>query len=87
VDHITHSRVANPTPLQIQSLDSSSNYNQGERLKLHYRFQHTRNDVEKWLHFLKEHGISRPHVEVETVVLMDSKDEDEKNFHLLQHLK
>jgi hypothetical protein len=36
---------------------------------------------------LKERGISRPHAEVETVVLMDSKDEDEKNFHLLQHLK
>jgi hypothetical protein len=39
------------------------------------------------LRFLKEQGISRPHAEVEMVVLMDSNDKDEKNLHLLQQLK
>jgi hypothetical protein len=54
---------------------------------LHYKLKHTRSDGEKWLCFLREHGIPRLHAEVETAVLMDSKDENEENLHLLQQLK
>jgi hypothetical protein len=43
--------------------------------------------TKKWLLFLRECQISRPHVEVETMVLMDSKGEDKDNLHFLQALR
>jgi hypothetical protein len=36
--------------------------------------------MRKWLHFLKERGISRPQVDLETMVLTNSKDEDDLHF-------
>jgi hypothetical protein len=39
----------------------------------------------KWLHFLGERGISRPHAKLEIVVLIDL--EDKYNLHFFQELK
>jgi Fe2+ or Zn2+ uptake regulation protein len=58
----THFRIANPTPFQVQSSDSSSDYNiKRSRIKITlWTSLCTRSDTEKWLCFLRKHGISRP---------------------------
>jgi hypothetical protein len=61
VCHITDSEVANPTSLQIQSLESSPNYDHGKRIEITLRTTAcTKSDVEKWLCFQREHEISKP---------------------------
>jgi hypothetical protein len=60
------------------------NYNLGKRIEITLQTSTcTRSDIEKWLHFLRERGISKPQAEAKMVVLMDSKDEDENNLHFL----
>jgi hypothetical protein len=88
VGHTTHFGVVNPTPLQVQSPKSNLDYNPRKMIKVTlWTIAHTRSDIERWLHFMREHGISRPHEEVETMVLTNSEGEDEYNLHFLQALK
>jgi hypothetical protein len=77
MDHVSHSRVINPTPLQLHFPNSFLDYNSGRRIKttLH-NSTHIKSDVKKWLCFLREQGISKPLADLEIVVLIDSKDED-----------
>jgi hypothetical protein len=37
----------------------------------------TKSDAKKWLHFLKEREISKPKAELDTMVLTDSKYDDD----------
>jgi hypothetical protein len=62
VDHVAHFGVANPTPFQVQSPYSSSNYNmRRSRIKITlWNSSCTGNDIEKWMRFLRKHEISRP---------------------------
>ncbi len=57
---------------QISFID----YDSGRRIEttLH-NSTHIKSDVKKWLCFLREQGISKPQADLETVVLIDSKDE------------
>jgi hypothetical protein len=48
---------------------------------------HPRSDVKKWLQFLRIRGISRPQVDLEMVVLTDSKDKDKDDLRFFQNLK
>jgi hypothetical protein len=41
---------------------------------------HIKSDVRKWLCFLKEQRISKPQENLETVAVIDSKDEDDLIF-------
>ncbi len=83
--HTTHYRIINPTPLQVQSPKSSPDYDPRRKIKVTlWTTTRTRSDIERWLHFLRERGISRPHEEVETVVLTDLEGKDENNFHFFQ---
>jgi hypothetical protein len=86
VGHSAHSKVVNPAPFRVQSPKFSLDYN--PRGKIESTLQtitRTRSDVDKWLHFLKEHEISRPHVKVEIMVLMDLEGEDDNNLHFFMH--
>jgi hypothetical protein len=78
MDHVSHSRIANPTPLQVHFPNSFPDYDSGRRIEttLH-NSTHIKSDVKKWLCFLKEQGISKPRADLEMVVLIDSKDEDD----------
>ncbi len=77
IDHASHLGVVNPTPLQVRSPNSFLDHNLGIRIKTTLRISiHTRNNVEKWLCFLKERKISKPQVNLETMVLTNSKDKD-----------
>jgi len=88
VGHITHSGVVNPTSLQVRSPKSFSNYDPRRRIKVTLWITTCiRSEIERWLHFLRERGISRPHEEVETMVLTDLKGEDEDNLYFLQTLR
>jgi hypothetical protein len=48
---------------------------------------HTRNDVKKWLRFLKICEILRAQADLEMMVLTNSKDEDKDDLHFLQKLR
>jgi nitrate reductase NapAB chaperone NapD len=51
------------------------NYDLGKRIEITLQTSTcTRSDIEKWLHFLRECGISKPQAEAKMVVLMDSKE-------------
>ncbi len=58
--HDMHSKVTNPTPLQVRSLESSLDYDHGRRIKVTLQTLTCTNDIKKWLQFLRECGISSP---------------------------
>ncbi len=85
--HTTHSGVLNPTSVQVRSPKSFSDYDPKRRIKVTLWITTCiRSDIERWLHFLRECGILRPHEEVETMVLTNSESEDEDNLYFLQTL-
>lgn len=81
MDHASHFRIANPTPLQVHFPNSFLDYDSGRRIEttLH-NSTHIKSDVKKWLCFLREQGISKPQADLEIVVLIDSKDEENLLF-------
>jgi len=88
VRHTTHFGVVNLTPLQVQYPKSSPDYNPRRRIKITLRITTcTRSDIERWLHFLRECGISKPQEEVERVVLINLEGDNENNLHFLQALR
>jgi len=81
MDHVSHFGIANPTQLQVHSPNSSLDYNLRRRIEATLCIlAHTKNDIKKWLHFLRKQGISRPQVDLKTVVLTNSEDKDDLHF-------
>jgi hypothetical protein len=66
-NHTSHSRVANPASLQVCFPNYFPYYNPGRRIEANLHI----NTHKKWLHFLRERGISRPHAKLEIVVSIE----------------
>jgi hypothetical protein len=61
MDHVSHFGIANPTPLQVHSQNSSLDYDSRRRIEATLCILAcTRNNIKKWLHLLRKWGISRP---------------------------
>ncbi len=81
---VVHSRVTNPTPLQVLSPHFSPNYYPRTRIEVKLWITScTRIDVEKWLRFFRKCEISKLQAEVDIMVLKNSKGEEENNIHFL----
>jgi hypothetical protein len=84
MNHTSHSGVANPTPLQVQSPNSFPNYDMRKRIKTTL---HTSTRIRNDLQFLKIHEILRLQVDLEMAALTDSKDEDKDDLRFFQKLR